>query len=207
MEVYSDKITSMRKLIVSNLVTLDGFFEGPKQEQDWFTVNEELFDYLKNLLDSVSTILFGRITYEQLAGYWPTPAAEEQDPTIIHKMNSLSKIVFSKTLSSVGWNNSILIKENITEEIQKLKESSEPWEKDMVIFGSGSIVSAFTEAKLIDEYRLILNPVLIGNGNSLFKTISTKQNLDLIRTKTLSNGVIILYYHPKKQLWKQLSTK
>ena len=73
----------------------------------------------------------------------------------------------------------------------------------MVIFGSGTIVSAFADAGLIDEYRIILTPVLIGGGNLLFKTMSTKQNLDLIRTKTLSNGVIILYYHPIKKLWKQ----
>ena len=193
----------MRKLIVSNLVTVDGFFEGPNQELDWFITNEEFFDYVRTLLDSVSTILFGRITYQQLAGYWPTSAAEGQDPTITHKMNSLSKIVFSKTLSSVEWNNSILIKENITEEIRNLKGSIRPWEKDMVIIGSGTIVSAFAEAEMIDEYRIILNPVLIGGGNLLFKNLSTKQNLELIRTKTFSNGVIILYYHPKKYLWKQ----
>jgi len=192
----------MRKLIVSNLVTVDGFFEGPNQELDWFMLNDEFFEYVKTMLNSVSTILFGRITYQQMAGYWPTSAAEGQDPTITHKMNSLTKIVFSKTLSSADWNNSILIKENITEEIQKLKESIRPWEKDMVIFGSGTIVSAFADAGLIDEYRIILNPVLIGGGNLLFKTLSTKQKLDLIRTKTLSNGVIILYYHPKKHLWK-----
>jgi len=193
----------MRRLIVSNLVSVDGFFEGPNQELDWFMPNEEFFDYVRILLNNASTILFGRITYQQMAGYWPTSAAEEQDPTITHKMNSLSKIVFSKTLSSVEWNNSILIKENITEEIQKLKESIRPWEKDMVIFGSGTIVSAFADAGLIDEYRIILNPVLIGGGNLLFKNLSTKQDLELIRTKTLSNGIIILYYHPKKYLWKQ----
>ena len=194
----------MRKLIVSNLVTVDGFFEGPNQELDWFMLNDEFFEYVKIMLNSVSTILFGRITYQQMAGYWPTSAADDNDPTITHKMNSLSKIVFSTTLSSVEWNNSILIKENITDEIKKLKKSVRPWEKDMVIFGSGAIVSAFAEAGLIDEYRIILNPVLIGSGNHLFKNLSVKkQNLELIKTKTLSNGVIILYYQPKKYTWKQ----
>ena len=194
----------MRRLIVSNLVSVDGFFEGPNQELDWFMTNEEFFAYVRTLLDSVSTILFGRITYEQLAGYWPTSAADENDPTITHKMNSLSKIIFSTTLTSVEWNNSILIKENIIEEIKKIKASTRPWEKDMVIFGSGTIVSAFAEAGLIDEYRLILNPVLIGSGNHLFKNTSAKkQNLELIKSRTLSNGVIILYYQPKKYVWKQ----
>jgi dihydrofolate reductase len=100
-------------------------------------------------------------------------------------MNSLSKIVFLKHFL-LEWNNSILIKENITEEIKKLKESIRPWEKDMVIFGSGTIVSAFADAGLIDEYRIILNPVLIGGGNLLFKSLSTKQNLSLSEQKRLA---------------------
>jgi dihydrofolate reductase len=194
----------MRKLIVSNLVTADGFFEGPNQELDWFMPNQEFSEYVRTLLDSVSTLLFGRITYQKLAGYWPTSAADQNDPTITHKMNSLSKIIFSTTLSSVEWNNSILIKENVTDEIKKLKVSARPWEKDMVILGSGTIVSAFAEAGLIDEYRIIVNPVLIGNGNHLFKNSSfKKQQLDLIKTRLFSNGVIILYYQLKKHIWKQ----
>lgn len=190
----------MRKIIVSNLVSLDGFFEGPNKEIDWFVVDEEFFEYARNLLSEVDTILFGRVTYEHMAGYWPTKSAKENDPVIADKMNNLPKIVFSKTLSKIdpiviGWNNSSLIIENVAEEINKLKQQPG---KDMVIFGSGNLVSSLTQQGLIDEYRIILNPVILGNGNPLFKGLHEKLNLVLLKTKTFNNGVVILYYEPKK---------
>lgn len=188
----------MRKIIVSNLVSLDGFFEGSNRELDWFVVEEEFFEYAKELLRSVDTILFGRVTYEGMASYWPTQAAKDNDPTITHKMNNLSKIVFSKTLSRVEWNNSKLVKGNIAEEIPKLKQ--EPG-KDIVIFGSGSIVSALTRIGLIDEYRIIVNPVILGKGNPLFKGLQDKLNLELLKTKKLKSGVVIFYYQPGKKLF------
>ena len=188
----------MRKIIVSNLVSLDGYFEGPNKELNWFVVEEEFFEYAKELLRSVDTILFGRVTYEGMASYWPTPAAKDNDATITHKMNNLSKVVFSKTLSRVEWNNSRLVKGNIAEEIRKMKE--EPG-KDMVIFGSGSIVSALTRLGLIDEYRIIVNPVILGKGNPLFKDLQDKFNLELLKTKKLNSGVVIFYYQPDKKLF------
>jgi dihydrofolate reductase len=106
-------------------------------------------------------------------------------------MNNLPKIVFSKTLQKVEWNNSRLVKENIGEEISKMKQQPG---KDMVIFGSGSIVSTLMQLALIDEYRIIVNPVVLGNGNPLFKGISDKHNLKLLKTKVLCSGVVILYY-------------
>jgi len=186
----------MRKVIVSNLVSLDGFFEGPNKELDWFVVEEEFFYYARDLLRSVDTILFGRVTYEGMASYWPTPDSADNDPTITHKMNNLPKIVFSKTLSKVEWNNSRLVKGDIGEEIPKMKQ--EPG-KDMVVFGSGEIVSALMQLNLIDEYRLIVNPVILGGGNPLFKGLQDKLNLKLLKTKTLNSGVIILYYEPQKK--------
>jgi dihydrofolate reductase len=182
----------MRKVIVSNLISLDGFFEGPNRELDWFVVDEEFFDYARDLLRTVDTILFGRVTYQMMASYWPTTT--ENDPVITHKMNNLSKVVFSKTLSAVEWNNSSLVKENIAEEISQLKRQPG---KDMVIFGSGNLVSTLTQLSLIDEYRIIVNPLILGNGNPLFKDLHDRLNLKLIKTKTLGSGVVILYYEPK----------
>lgn len=187
----------MRKVIVSNLVTLDGFFEGPNKELDWFVVEEEFFDFARNQLLEVDTILFGRVTYEMMAAYWPNTT--DNDPVITDKMNNLQKIVFSKTLSAVdpiviGWNNSVLIKEDIAEEIKWLKQQPG---KDMVIFGSGEIVSSLMQQGLIDEYRIILNPVILGNGNFLFKGLQDKLDLKLIKAKMLGSGVVILYYEPK----------
>ena len=108
-------------------------------------------------------------------------------------MNNLPKIVFSKTLQEVKWNNSRLVKENIAEEISKIKQQPG---KDMVIFGSGSIVSTFMQHGLIDEYRIIVNPIVLGNGNPLFKGINGKQNLKLLKTKVFDSGIVILFYEP-----------
>jgi len=187
----------MRKVIVSNLVSLDGYFEGPNKELDWFVVEEEFFDYVKEMFTTVDTILFGRVTYQMMESYWPTNT--DGDPIITNKMNALPKVVFSKTLEEVKWgkwNNARLIKENIAEEVTKMKQEQG---KDMVIFGSGELVSSFTQLGLIDEYRIILNPVILGNGNLLFKGIKERISLTLQKTKTLGSGVIILYYERKQK--------
>jgi dihydrofolate reductase len=189
----------MRKVILSNSVTLDGFFEGPNKELDWHIVDEDSHQYAIDLLSDVDALLFGRVTYQLMADYWPAaatnPSSSKSDLEIADKMNNLPKIVFSKTLQEVKWNNSRLVKENIAEEISKMKQQSG---KDMVIFGSGSIVSTFMQHGLIDEYRIIVNPVVLGNGNPLFKGINGKQNLKLLRTKEFSSGKVILYYEPVK---------
>ena len=187
----------MRKVILSNMVTLDGFFEGPNKELDWHIVDEEAKEYAKDLLNNVDTLLFGRVTYQLMADYWPAAATNRStsnsDLEFADKMNNLPKIVFSKTLQEVKWNNSRLVKENIAEEISKMKQQPG---KDMVIFGSGSIVSIFMQHGLIDEYRIIVNPVVLGSGKPLFKGINEKHNLKLLKTEVLGSGVVILYYQP-----------
>jgi dihydrofolate reductase len=185
-------VYKMRKIILSNLMSLDGFFEGLNKELDWFVVEQEFFEFARNQLFEVDTILFGRVTYEMMAGYWPHTT--DNDPVITDRMNNLPKIVFSKTLSKVEWNNSSLVKENVAEEIARLKQQPG---KDMVIFGSGKLVSYLTQQGLIDEYRVILNPVILGTGNPLFKDLHDKLDLKLLHTKVLGSGVVILYYEPK----------
>lgn len=184
----------MRKIIVSNYVTLDGFFAGPNGEIDWFVWDEETAAYSKDLLTSIDTILFGRVTYELMAGFWPTATSE--DPIISDAMNNLPKIVFSKTLAKVEWKNSRLLKVNIEEEISKLKQ--EPG-KDMVIFGSGSIVSWFAQLGLIDEYRIMVNPFVLGAGKPLFKGIKNRLNLTLLKTRTFRSGNVLLQYEPGRE--------
>ena len=116
----------MRKVLLSNLVTLDGFFAGPKGELDWHIVDEEFNQYAIDLLSKVDALLFGRVTYQLMADYWPAaatnPSTPKSDVEIADKMNNLPKIVFSKTLQEVKWNNSRLVKENIAEEISKMKQ-------------------------------------------------------------------------------------
>jgi len=158
-----------------------------------------LHEYAIDLLSDVDALLFGRVTYQLMADYWPAaatnPSTSKSDLEIAHKMNNLPKIVFSKTLQEVKWNNSRLVKENIPEEISKMKQESG---KDMVIFGSRSIVSTFMQLGLIDEYRIILNPIVLGNGNPLFKGINGKQNLKLLNAKVFDSGIVILFYEPAK---------
>ncbi len=183
----------MRKIIVSNYVTLDGFFAGPSGEYDWFVWSEEIAEYSKLLLLSIDTILFGRVTYELMAGYWPTASPKTEDSVIIDAMNNLPKIVFSKSLEKVAWKNSLLVKGDIGEEIAKLKQQPG---KDMVIFGSGGIVSTLAQLGLIDEYRIFVNPIVLGSGKPLFKGIKNRINLKHLETKTFHNGVVLLCYQP-----------
>ena len=184
----------MRKIIVSNYVSLDGFFAGPNGEIDWFLWNEETTQYSIELLNSIDTILFGRVTFELMAGYWPTPASAEENPIITNAMNNLPKTVFSKTLTKADWNNTRLVREIDKEEILKLKRESG---RDIVIYGSGSIVSAFTKLNLIDDYRIFVNPVIIGNGKPLFKDLKERINLKLLDTMAFGNGVVLLHYFGK----------
>jgi dihydrofolate reductase len=177
----------MRKIIVSNLMSLDGFFEGPNQELDWFVTDEEFFEYARKLLRSVDTILFGRTTYEHMAGYWPHAAVDE----IADKMNSLPKIVFSNTLRAADWSNSRLVSGDAVQEAAKLKKAPGG---DMVIFGSATLASSLLQEGIIDEYRIILCPALIGEGNPLFRNVKDRMKLKLLRTQNLDSGVVILSY-------------
>jgi dihydrofolate reductase len=184
----------MRNIIASEMITLDGYFAGPNGEIDWHVVNDEFFADAVALLDSVDTLLYGRETYQGMLGYWTSPAAIEGDAVIAEKMNTTPKIVFSKTLDHVEWgkwDNARLANGDIAEEVRILKQQPG---KDMVIYGSGSIVSALTQLGLIDDYRLFIVPIVLGNGKPLFKGITTPAHLKLTEAKTYKTGVAVLRY-------------
>lgn len=181
----------MRKIIFQMMVTLDGFFAGPNGEIDWHVVDEEFNEYAFNFLNSLDMLLFGRVTYQGMANYWPTPAAKHDDPIISSKMNSISKVVFSTTLDKVEWENTRLVKENVLEEVLKLKLQSG---KDIAIFGSSNFSLTLVKHHLIDEYRIIVNPVLLGKGKPLFMGLEEKIKLKLTHTQSLRSGDVILYY-------------
>lgn len=184
----------MRKVVVSNLVTLDGFLSGPNDSIDWHQVDDEFFKFANVQLNTMDTILFGRVTYEGMASYWPTPQAVANDPIISNLMNKTAKIVFSKTLDKADWENTRLVKGDLGEEVRKLKQASG---KDMVIFGSGKIVVALTNLGLIDEYRMFINPVILGSGKLEFEGVTKAVKLNLLRTITYKTGVVQLDYAPK----------
>jgi len=186
----------MRKIIVSNYVTLDGFMAGPNGEIDWFLWNEETAQYAKELAKSIDTILFGRVTYELMANFWPTPAADSEDPVITAYMNDTAKIVFSNTLEKADWKNTKVVKEINPEEILRMKQKPG---KNLVIYGSGSLVSSLTQLGLIDDYLIFINPVVLGHGKPLFKGLKDRHLLKLINTKIFKNGVVLLHYEPDKK--------
>jgi dihydrofolate reductase len=182
----------MRKLIVSNLVSADGFFEGSKQELSWFKIDPEFHQHMALMFARVDTILIGRKTYQLFSDFWPD-YINEDDPTGDF-MNLSTKVVFSKTLDKAPWGkykDAILLNDNLVPEIQKLK--AQPG-KDIVIFGSGSLVSALTQADLVDEYRFIINPVIIGNGRQMFEQVNVKHTLKLKAATILNFGIVILDY-------------
>jgi dihydrofolate reductase len=177
----------MRNVIVSNLMSLDGFFERPNKVLDWVITDDEFFDYAKGLLRTADALLFGRVTYEYMAAHWPTAPADE----IADYMNSLPKVVFARTLRSVEWNNSRLVQGNIAKEVSRMKQLPG---KDMVIFGSAMLASLLLQENLIDEYRVILQPVLLGSGTPLFRDIRETISLKLKSAKAFASGVTLLSY-------------
>ncbi len=185
----------MSKMILFNLVTLDGYFEGTNREIDWHVVDEEFNEFAVDQLETVDLLIFGRKTYELMASYWPTLTALTDDPIIAERMNSIQKLVFSKTLDKVTWSNSLLMKEIIPEEIIYLKQESE---KEMMIFGSANLASSLTKLNLIDEYRIMINPVVLGKGNPLFQNVAHPLNFKLTDSRVFHSGNVLLYYEPVK---------
>jgi len=186
----------LRNLFAFNMVTLDGFFEGPNRDISWHNVDDEFNQFAIEQASTVGAILFGRVTYELMASYWPTPAAQSDDPMVANLMNTLPKVVFSRTLQKAEWNNTRLIKDNVAEEILKMKQ--EPG-NDLAVFGSANLLSSLMQMNLVDEHRVMVNPVLIGSGTPLFRNIAQKVDLKLVKTRTFKSGNVLLYYQPDKK--------
>jgi dihydrofolate reductase len=182
----------MRKIIFQNMISLDGYFEGPNKELDWHLVDGEFNDYAAELLDSVDTLLFGRVTYQLMAGYWPSEQALTDDPVIATKMNSLQKVIFSRTLAKADWNNTRLVKTDAVEEIRRLKQLPG---KDMAIFGSSDLTVSLGTG-LVDEYRIFIAPIFLGSGKTLLHGLKQRLPMHLIRTKIFKSGLVLLCYKP-----------
>ena len=180
----------MRKLIMWNFITLDGYFEGEKKWDLSFHNSiwgPELEKLSHEQLHSADYLVFGRITYEGMAAYWKNVKDENAETAKL--MNSIPKIVFSKTLKEVNWNNTTLISDNASAEIKKLKEQDG---KDMYVFGSADLCTTFINDDLIDEYRIGIAPVILGNGTPLFKQGGSPKNLSHVSTQHLSTGGVVL---------------
>lgn len=191
----------MGKLYLFMLISLDGFFEGPDHGLDWHNVDEEFDIFAAEQLQAIGLMLFGRRTYELMAGFWPTydPAGTDEGNRIVaEKMNSIPKVVFSRSLERVAWSkdwdNIRLVREDAAGEIAKLKQQAE---SDIAIFGSNNLATGLLDSGLIDELRILVNPVAIGQGTSLFAGYGKPLKLELLRTRTFASGNVLLTYRPR----------
>lgn len=186
----------MRKLLVFNNMSLDGYFVDGKGDMSWAHQQKEDAEwnaFVSGNAKGGGLLLFGRVTYDLMAGYWPSPMALERDRVVAEQMNSLPKMVFSKKMDKAAWSNTTLIKSNLVEEVRKMKNEPGP---DMVIFGSGTIVWQLAQEGLIDEYQLVVIPVVLGSGRTMFEGVKNKISLKLINTRAFNNGNVLLCYEP-----------
>lgn len=185
----------MRKLVLFAHISLDGFAGDKNGGLGFLSYNDELQQYAEELVKTVGAPVYGKNTYHLMEGYWPTvlsnPDASKQALAHAQWVQEVPKIVFSTTLTRADWNNTTLIKDNIVEEVNKLKQQPG---KDLVIFGSPGLAKSFMHLGLIDEYKLTLHPVILGEGISLFNGHTQMSNLKLLGSKTLGSGVVTLHY-------------
>ncbi len=186
----------MRKLIAFNNVTLDGYFTGADGDFRWAhddSDDPEFSAFVAENARGGGELLFGRITYELMAAYWPTEMAMKNDPVVAERMNKMPKIVFSRTLGEASWSNSRLMNGDLASEVRRIKNASG---EGIAILGSGSIVAQLAPHGLIDEYQLVLNPVILGGGRTMFEGLNNRPKLKLTQSRSFNNGKIFLRYAP-----------
>lgn len=182
----------MRQIFAFLEITADGFFETDKGEIDWFGVDDDFRDFARAQLDAADTLLFGRRTYETMVAYWPTAAAKEKDPDIAERMNGYSKIVVSRTLTAADWPQTRVLAD--PRDVASIK--SQPG-KDIAILGSAELTAAMLEIGLIDELRLMVNPVLLGSGHAAMAALTRRTELRLKHTMAFTgSGNVLLSYAP-----------
>ena len=186
----------MRRLCVFNNVSLDGYFTDTNSDMSWARrPDAEFNEFTQNNARSGGVLVFGRVTYDLMIKFWPTPMAMQTNPIVAERINGAEKIVFSSTMDKASWNNTRVVKGDIVAEIRKLKQ--QPGD-NMVIMGSGSIVSQFTQAGLIDEFQFVLCPIILGTGRTLFERVTVRPFLKRTHSRTFKNGNVFLRYEPEQ---------
>jgi dihydrofolate reductase len=192
----------MPKLASFTTISLDGFFCDSDGDFRWAhnPIQDKAWDnFVAGNAQGGGILLFGRVTYDLMKSYWPTPMAAQSNPVVAERMNSMQKIVFSRTLdqpsfSKTGWSNTQLVKGNLVEEVCRLKQDCQ---RGIVILGSGSIVSQLAQAGLIDEFQIVIAPIVLGKGLGLFSGLKQHLNLKLTESRSFSNGNVFLRYEPR----------
>jgi dihydrofolate reductase len=188
----------MRKLKLQVQMSIDGFIAGPNGEMDWMNINwgDDINNYVASITEPIDTIVLGRKLAEGFIPYWAGVAANPDGPEYLagRKFTDTPKVVFSKTLEKSKWENTVLAKGDLVEEINKLKKQNG---KDIFAYGGATFVSSLIKNRLIDEYHLFVSPTAIGNGMAIFKDLISKQNLALIKSKPFDCGIVVLNYEMK----------
>jgi dihydrofolate reductase len=185
----------MRKLIVFNQVSLDGYIADARGDMSWAHKDDPEWNaFSAENAGGDGVLLFGRVTYDLMVAFWPTPAALKNAPAVAEGMNRMQKVVFSRKMTQASWQNTTLVKRDLAGTVRKMKDEQGP---GMVILGSGSIVSQLTQAGLIDEYQMVVNPIVLGKGKTMFEGLKNKVPLKLTSTRAFGNGNVVLCYELK----------
>jgi dihydrofolate reductase len=189
----------MRKLKLQVQMTVDGYIAGPNGEMDWMVLDwdDELKNYVQEITDPVDCIVLGRKLAEGFIPYWSSVAGNAENPeyTAGQKFTDTHKVVFTRTLETSEWNNTVLAKNDLASEINQLKSQNG---NDIIAYGGATFVSALIKQELIDEFHLFINPTAIGNGMAIFKELDARQNLTLIKSTSFDCGIVILHYELKR---------
>ena len=185
----------MRKIIAFTHVTLDGFVAGPNGELEWADVNDQIHSDVEPRMHKIGAAIYGRITYEMMSSYWPTvpsnPESRPRDLAHATWVEAIPKVVVSRSLERADWNNTTLIRENVTDQVGQLKRQAGG---DLMIFGSPHLIHLLAGLDLVDEYLMYVNPVTLGGGVPLFEPGTGKTKLRLQETKPFDAGVVALRY-------------
>jgi dihydrofolate reductase len=187
----------MRRLAVFNSITLDGYFTGLNGDLRWAhsgPPDPEFDAYVAGNASGGGQLLFGRITYEMMAAHWPTAEARRDMPEVAEGMNALPKVVFSRTMEKASWSNTTVVKGDLAAVVRRMKAESGP---DMTILGSGSIVKQLAEARLVDEYQLVVHPIVLGVGRTMFEGLAAPLTLARTDARIFPGGKAVLHYQAR----------
>jgi dihydrofolate reductase len=184
----------MRTIASFIFISLDGFHEGPNGEFDFVNVDAEFEDFAARQLEEADTLGFGRATYEHMAAYWPTEQARENDPAITSQMNEKKKLVFSTTLTDALWTGTTIVSGEATEQAAALKAGPG---HELLVLGSAHLTAHLAQAGVLDELRIMIYPVVLGQGRSLFEELKDRVALTLLRVRQFDSGNVLLTYRPQ----------
>jgi dihydrofolate reductase len=185
----------MRKIFQFTMITADGYFEGLNHDISWHNVDREFSDFAESQLDEADTLVFGRKTYDLMANFWPTAYAREADPRTAERMNGLDKVVFSHSLKEAAWEHTQLYSEHAPEVLNSLKEKPG---KDILILASSNLCITLLKEKVIDEVRIMVNPLFLGKGTPLFAGLENPDRLTLTSNRAFKSGNVLLTYRIAK---------